>query len=515
MADYTAPFHMPKFSDEEYLKKKADYVRENGYTVTFPRLSDVVHLGLSKPMTTQEKVLWYNGKREEIPAGRLIELYAIKERSRNNFKRFQASPIPGWATSYTSILTSMDDMQDAIISLAAIGRIACKFLPKFLSRFLAGPIGWIWLLSELMSILMAPTACALNPMGCKRAMKKKLMRRAKGLKAGIKGYAKSGGFMPSFAEGIQLAQVSDNIFGVGLSIGPIFGLAYDLMSGGVRWLKGEKVSFKNAPGDLEIYTKARDAMHNYARWKPPKNNMSRAEFIIWREQKKMAGTWGIRAQQDDMILKAAKMHQTYGGILRRTDWNDEALFYVGAEMTGQGIKNVLEFWNPLKNVEGLGALEIEAYNEPNPLIEEMLTEEGKDPDAGIGWPQLNKRWATYEEIQISTAVTAEKNFLHLVEDCQDGRINDIAEQSAIESGLMALALLEGEKNVLIRYNAGINIVETLLDNYYCFPQTITEEQIYNFGWWTQDHDKNGTSPTLKETLGYAKNNIGFEFTTRL
>ena len=513
MADYTAPFHMPKFSDDEYLQKKAEYVAKNGYTITFPQVSDIIHLGITKPMTTEEKALWLSGKRNEIPKRRQIELYALKERGRQNYKRFLASPIPNFATSYTSILTALDDSQDAIITLAAIGRIALKFLPKFLARFLAGPISWLWLLAELMSILMAPTACVLNPLGCKRAMKKKLMRRVKGLKAGVKGYAKSGGFMPSFSEGIQLVQVTDNIFGVGLSIGPVFGLAYDLISGGVRWAMGEKVSFAQAPSDVEIFRKAGDQVHNYARWKPPRTKMTRGEFLLWRDKKKLAGTWGVRAQQDDMIQKAARLHQTWGGILRKTDWLEETLFYAGAELAGQGVKNVLDFWNPMENVEGLEHIEIEAYNEPNPLIEEMLREEGKDPEAGIGWPSLGKRWATYEEIQTSLAPIATENFRHFTDQCPDERLKAVAEQSANEGGLHNIAMLEGQQNVLIEYNAGIDIVETLLDKGYSFPRTITEDQIYEFGYWTQAHQENGTRPNLQDILGYAKNSLGFEFTT--
>jgi len=62
-------------------------------------------------------------------------------------------------------------------------------------------------------------------------------------------------------------------------------------------------------------------------------------------------------------------------------------------------------------------------------------------------------------------------------------------------------------------HAAIDIGEMLLDNYYCFPLTITEEQIIEFALWTQAHEDNGSRPTLRETLGYAKNSLGFEFTT--
>jgi len=514
MANYLAPFHMPRFTDEEFRQKKAAYVAEHGYSITFPRLGDIIHVPIIQPMTTQEKSLWYSGRKNEIPEHRQLHLQAIKERNREKYQRMMASPVPEWANSFASILAAADDAQDAIITLAAIGRIFTKFLPRFLTRFFAGPIGWLWLIAELMSLLMAPAGCALNPMACKKILRKKMARRAKNLKAGVKGYAKSGGFMPSFAEGIQVLQVTDNIFGWGLSIGPIFGLAYDLASGGVRWVRGEKVSFKSAPSDVEIYRKAGDTIHDYARWKRPKSNMTRSEYLDWKEERIKSGSWGVRSQQDDMVSKAMKLHTTWGGVIRRTDYMEETLFYCGAELAGQGVKNLLDYWNPMENVEGLEHLQIRAYDEPNPMLEEMLIEEGLDPEKGIAWPSLGKEWATYEEISRTTAPIAAGNFSHFTETCPSESLKIVAENSAIEGALHNIAMLEGEQRIRIQYHAAIDIAETLLDNRYSLPLNVTQEQINRFGQWMLDHEQLDTRPTLSEILDFAKISAGFEFITK-
>jgi len=535
MADYTAPFKLPEFTTEEYREKKAKYVAEHGYSVTFPRIGDIIHLGLDKPMTEQEKILWYSGRKKEIPERRQMALYKQKERSRDKYNKMLASPIPNWTSNYTSVLTAWDNVQDVIITLAAIGRIALKFLPRIIFGWLAWPIGLLWLIASIMSTIAAPTMCALNPIGCKRKMKKEMRRRNKMLKArgrapekgtkaylkmtkdklkhGFKGYARSGGFMPSFSEGIQALQVTKDIWGIGLSIGPIFGLAYDLMSGGVRWAIGQKVTFKNAPSDIEIYRRAADKKNEYARWKRPKTKMTKAEFISWKEKKIAEGTWGIKSKQDDLCLQAMKASQHTYGWKHQTDWQVEAALYCGTEIAGQDIRNILDHWNPMENVEGLEHIEIEAYNEPNPLIEEMLREEGLDPDQGIAWPQLGKRWATYEEIQTSLAPVAAENFEYFTEKCGNENLKAAMENSAIEHGLHNIAMLEGTQNIEIQYHAALDIAETLLSHSYSFPLDITEDQIVKFGWWTQAHEDNNTRPGLREILMYAKNSLGFEFTT--
>lgn len=535
MADYLAPFQLPEFTTDEYEKKKTNHIKKHGYTVTFPQIGDIIHLGLSKPMTEPEKILWYSGKRNDIPKRRLNDLYKQKARSKEKHERMLSSPIPNWVSNYTSVLTAWDNVQDVIITLAAIGRIAIKFLPRVLLGWLAWPIGLLWLIASIMSTIAAPSMCVLNPMGCKRKMKKEMKRRKDMLKArglppekgtkawskmeadrlkhGFKGYARSGSFMPSFSEGIQALQVTKDIWGVGLSIGPIFGIAYDLISGGVRWAIGQEVTFKNAPSDIEIYRKATDAKNEYARWKRPKTKMTRAEFLAWKASKIASGTWGIQSKQDEDVLRAMKASQHTYGWKHQTDWEVEAALYCGTEIAGQGIRNVLNHWNPMENIEGLEHIEIEAYNEPNPLIEEMLREEGLDPEKGVAWPQLGKRWATYEEIQTSLAPVAAENFEYFTENCDDENLKAVMENSAIEFGLHNIAMLEGTRSIEIQYHAALEIAETLLDNNYSVPLDIAEKQLVDFAWWMDACEETNTRPKLKEILRYARDVLGFEFTT--
>ncbi|MBA7603356.1 hypothetical protein ES703_10463 [subsurface metagenome] len=536
MTDYLAPFHMPEFSDDAFLEKKRGYTRDHGYSITLPKFRDVIHLGMHKPMTTPEKILWMSGRRHEIGKSRQIELYYQKERNRERYHKMLASPIPNVISSITSVLTAMDDTQDAIISLAAIGRIACVFLPRVITSVLAWPIGLLWFLATIMSLIMAPSMCALNPMGCKRYIRGKLLGRSNTLKAksmklgkrtkqlakyeasrlaaGVKGYATSGTFMPSFAEGIQMLQVTDNIWGVGISLGPIFGAAYDLASGGVRWAMGQDVTFKNAPSDVEVYRKAADKHNNYARWKRPKTKMTRSEFLTWKARKVASGTWGIKSLQHDAIHQARRLHEHNYGVKRHTDWTEETLLYANAEIAAQGNQITLNHWDPVLNIEGAEHIEIEAYNEPSPLVEEMLIEEGVDPFTRIGWPSLGKRWASYEELQTSIAPIAAGNIKYFSENCTNEHYKDIAEKSATACGLMAISGMIGPGFIDIQHHVGIDIAEALLDKGYSFPRTIKEDQVFDFAQWTQTHEDSGTRPNLWDALAYAKNSLGFEFQTK-
>lgn len=44
MPDWTAPFHMPRITTEEFLRKKAEYVAKNDYRYTIPEFDDIFHI---------------------------------------------------------------------------------------------------------------------------------------------------------------------------------------------------------------------------------------------------------------------------------------------------------------------------------------------------------------------------------------------------------------------------------------------------------------------------------------
>ncbi|MBA7495898.1 hypothetical protein ES702_06494 [subsurface metagenome] len=491
MADYTAPFHLPDFTDEAFEKKKAEYVAKNGYTITFPKLTDIIKFPIYKPMTEPEIKLYKARKYAEIGKKRLTEIYATKMNKRAAFDRMLASPTPEMARSWASIAQALDDAQDALLTIAVAGRIAARFLPRFLARFAMGPVGWIWLIGEILNALMAPWACIIRPMSCKRKIHRKLRRRAKGMRAQMKRFASKPGVIPSFSEGIQALQVTKDVWGWGLSLGPIVGLAMDLVSGSVRYALGEKVSLRRTPGLVEHYQKAGELAHKRIRWK------SRYK----------------KPKHQDECAKALKSMSVIYGFDRKTDPLTETLLYIAAECAAIGAGPQMKEWNPYIEVEGLEHIYTEAPQLTDVLWQEIFEEKGMDPDDFVAWPSLGKRWATYEEISASVAPIAAESFDYFTQTITDHRYLAVMEECAIEAGLRTIALLEGEDAIRIQYHASLATAEMLLNHRYAFPLDITDDQATDFMDWTRAHEEAGTQPSLKEALAYARNNLGFEFST--
>jgi len=491
MAEYLAPFHLPEFTDEAFAEKKAEYVAKNGYTITFPKIEDIIKFPIYDPMTDQERVLYKKRQYAQIGDRRLTEILAMKQEKREKFERMLASPTPAIARAWASIAQALDDAQDALLTVAVAGRIAARFLPRVLARFLLGPVGWIWLIGEIMNALMQPFGCVFRPMSCKRKMHRKLRRRAKGLRANMKQFASKPGVIPSFSEAIQVAQVTKDVYGWGLSLGPIIGLASDLVSGSVRYARGEKVTMRRAPGITEHYQAAGEEAWKRIRWKPR-----------YKHRK-----------HEDYCAKALKNMSVVYGFKRRTDPLEETLLYIAAECAAIGAEPQMKEWNPYIEVEGLEHIYTEAPQLTDILWQEIFEEKGMDPDDFVAWPSLGKRWATYEEISASVAPIAADNFDFITNKLEDPYFPAIIEPCAIEAGLRTIALLEGEDAIEIHYHASMATAEMLLDHGYGFPTDLTEEKANEFMDWTIAHEEMGTRPTLRETLAYARNVLDFEFTT--
>jgi len=76
-------------------------------------------------MTSEETRLWKARKYDEIPSGRRADIRAEKARKKRKFLAMLGDPSPDIAQSAGAILTSIDDAQDAVSTLACIGLNSC------------------------------------------------------------------------------------------------------------------------------------------------------------------------------------------------------------------------------------------------------------------------------------------------------------------------------------------------------------------------------------------------------
>jgi len=374
--EYEFPIEIPRFDDEEMIKKKAAYVAKHGYYVHVPGWEDLIKLPTWKEPDEKEfvlwkdrrslegKVKWYEEKKlkyvgalpDSIPItdSRYNDISKIVDRKREQYKKMMASPVPTWRRNITSVVCFLDDVADVTFGIGLAARIVGHFVPRFLAKFFLGPAGWLMILSDIFSILMLMVGA---PIPC-MAIKRNMHRLGQALPITKRGRARHAHRMqrifPKRWEWLRTFQATNTLFGVGTCAGSVFGFAYDAWFGTYRAAKGEKVTWSVKPPKLAIHEKY---------------NLKMIREI------EALGLGGDELSEEDHLR-----------------------MIVACNMASQGLKPLIDQWDPLDEVEGLEHVEIRAPRPEHPTTIWMLEDEGVDVANSVGWPRLDKEWATYDEL---------------------------------------------------------------------------------------------------------------------
>jgi len=352
--DLSAPFKLPRLTTDEFEAQKAAYVAKFGYTITVPGLDDILHITTIQPMTEGEIYAWKHKDWSAFSDERLHELKELKAAKRARYLAMLGSPSPEILRNAGAILTSIDNAQDALTTLSVLGRLAIYLAPRILGKLIMGPVGWIMTAADVLNLAMALGRLLTNPMMGKRIGEQATGANPFSQSSKIKRATKLMTPWPSLGNLIEIAQTTDNVFGIGLCLGPIVGLMQDVMAGSVRSLLGQevKVSFKPPHTSPALYAAAR---------------VPKATTLIFAS--------GYRPD-DNLLLELVTAHYL---ALQELHSNNEG-------------------WNALDTVEDLKTCQISVPVPSNVLSLEVMEEEGHKEELFGGWPHHSRQWAVMNDI---------------------------------------------------------------------------------------------------------------------
>ena len=166
-------------------------------------------------------------------------------RRRDRAIRISQSPVPESVQAIGSIMTWIDNTQDALLTAAVLTRIGAVFYKPLL------PISTgLGTLAEAINIY----GLAANALTTPLTGKARVTRATRGILGAhiVRGLSNRNlqRAMPTVAEAVQIAQTTRDIFGVGLALGPIVGFFQELIFGN---LTGAEYAFQSgiryAPAD--------------------------------------------------------------------------------------------------------------------------------------------------------------------------------------------------------------------------------------------------------------------------
>lgn len=159
------------------------------------------------------------------PEGWLPEQEQTKRR-RERAIRISQSPTPESVRAIGSIMTWVDDVQDALVTASVLARLVAYFYKPALPvaaglQSAAAALNIFGLSSQVGAITLTGKfrgqALVRSLIGAQSARARSALRISR--------------VLPTIGEGIQIAQTTDQLFGFGLSLGPLIGFIQDLVFG--------------------------------------------------------------------------------------------------------------------------------------------------------------------------------------------------------------------------------------------------------------------------------------------
>ena len=326
--------------------------------IRIPGWDDIVHITPRYKYTPAEQAEFDKKPLDRIWANISPEGIKEYERKCDAVRTMIDSPQPEIAKKVGSIMTMIDNFEDGLTTAAVAGRILCKVAPQMLGRFIP-IVGWAFAATDALSLfnylrLIPMTArgakkrafdiADANPLSkksrakgavkAKKALHGKTFKKMAEKLPVLKKYAD---VIPSMPEMIEIAQTTDNLFGVGLCLGPIVGMVMDGLFG-----------FDGKMRDSQKRTMKALTESGFS--KPLINNPILASVI-------------------DAIG-----HETYGRMI------------LGERLVTDAIKRSFEYYKFNEYEDGLNEVPIPVSVPSDPVTRAALMDHDVDPDTAIGFP---------------------------------------------------------------------------------------------------------------------------------
>lgn len=223
--------------------------------IKIPNPDDIIHL-TPRPKLPWVKAPTRKGQKQKWKFSRPLDAAETLEflRRREVRANIERSTVPEFVKSVTDIMTTIDNIQDALLTAIIFARLGIRRLPKSLYRALLAGLG----IADALQII----AFGGLDLARMRSIKGRLMREGRALPFSKKwrqdAIERLSRIVPTISEVFQLLQTTDWLFGVGLSLGAILGFILDLLFALPR---GAKIRFR----DPCLTKVRRDALKNLER----------------------------------------------------------------------------------------------------------------------------------------------------------------------------------------------------------------------------------------------------------
>ena len=360
-----SPFKLPRFTDAEFEARRNKYQAKYGTVVNIPGFNDIIHLKIPVKITTEQMAAHRFAIARGLPSPLSIEQLQALQGRKYRFLRALASPTPAWLKNMGAVSTFLDNSEDALVTAAVLGRLLVKFGPRVFQKLIPG-LGWILLGSDIINITNIIGQISFAAMGKKRIVEDLAHQNPFHSKAAASRTKKLQRTWPAFGEMLEILQTTDQLFGVGLCLGPIVGIVQDAIAYDIN---------------------------------------QRIQYGI-----NIVGSITDPTTREKMFADTLR----YGPILGAMSWMNRPDEFLKMMMTFNGaISGLWNWWiqnDPMAKIQGLQNIKIKPPTADSLLNIEIGKELGIDITPSPLWPIIEKPEATLSEIFYAYAAKAKEAF---------------------------------------------------------------------------------------------------------
>lgn len=480
--DYTgrswieSPFKWPKFTDDEFEARRVEYQAKYGTKISIPGFEDIVHWKLPTRISTEEMALHRYAKRRKLPSPLNPDQLKMLTFRKVRFLRSLAAPTPRWMSNIAAIQNALDNAEDALVTTAVLGRWAAKAAPRLLGR--AVPyFGWTLLGADILNLANIFTWMrrAGNPTSCKHM--ELVSRNPFHRKAALARAIKMRRSWLTVGEALEILQTTDQVFGVGISLGGIVGTLSDILADSLETVE------VFLPGSPYPTTRFRGP-----EWNKIANLLKGVwKFHITQEQrhreqmKQLRGSWILDTFKDDVpksFHTAAHLNALTASQIIAPWWHDQ---------------------DPISQIPNFPSLRIPAPAIDNQITRDTLEDHRIDPDEPPKWPHIYKPVATAEELLYTYSPLIKDSLQTYCLRYQKDYEGMIGAAATVEFTENMLALLSDDDTVRVGHSAFAGVAQQMTESICIMPPDTPERTIGAFADWIGDFERKfADTPKLSE-----------------
>ncbi len=466
---FESPVKMPRFTNEQFKIQKAKYIAEHGYTIHIPGFTDIFKWDTTPDPTKEENALFKAGNELTLGPVRFQEIKEIKAKKLEMFQRMLASPSPDIVQNAASILTALDDINDALGTFAVIARIVARRLPRAASKFILPVAGWALLAADIAGLALELSSLPFKSRRIQHALNDTVKGHPLSKKAKVRRLNKLKRIRLTKGEIIEALQTTENMFGIGISLGPIVGLIYDIPAGIVRHLRGEKVSL-SVPFDV-----------------PPI-----FEFVAGNVLRSVSQLFtGLPPELDSELPKAM----------------------AAVELSTRVIRTNLNGHSPIDVIDNIDGAMIPARIPEHPLTRDIVENELGSPTANTGWVHNGRPYTEVVDIFNEDKDRIMENVTKWRERNSMDTAAMVGAQNQVEAGLNIVAALEGDEALHLEYDPFSSSMLKLMNQGYRLPPDVTTDQLVCYINQLDGYHRTYGEVPYREALTISKDICGFAMAT--